>query len=231
MIKRASDLVSKYVGETEQQMARMFEDATREGAVLLLDEADSFLQNRQLAVRNYEVTEVNEMLQGMERFDGIFICTTNLFDRIDEAALRRFSFKLRFLPLLPEHRERMFVAEALAGDASLLTDEIRAGLARPRPAHARRLRGGRAPVPPAGRYAHAAGVPRAAGARASRQAGRALQQAARLSGPVGLLAAVGKLLAEHAPPQPGHRAADVDLLRHLHRPARPTHAGSLNVKV
>ena len=130
MIKRASDLVSKYVGETEQQMARMFQEASREGAVLLLDEADSFLQNRQLAVRNYEVTEVNEMLQGMERFDGIFICTTNLFDRIDEAALRRFSFKLRFLPLLPEHRERMFIAEALGGDESLLCDEIRAGLAR-----------------------------------------------------------------------------------------------------
>ncbi len=130
MIKRASDLVSKYVGETEQQMAKMFGDAGREGAVLLLDEADSFLQNRQLAVRNYEVTEVNEMLQGMERFEGIFICTTNLFDRIDEAALRRFSFKLRFLPLTQPNRERMFVAEVLGGDASRLTDEVRAALAR-----------------------------------------------------------------------------------------------------
>ncbi len=130
MIRRASDLVSKYVGETEQQMARMFADATEEGAVLLLDEADSFLQNRQIAVRNYEVTEVNEMLQGMERFDGIFICTTNLLDRIDEAALRRFSFKLRFLPLRPEHRERMFIAEALGGDASRLSDSVRQLLAR-----------------------------------------------------------------------------------------------------
>jgi SpoVK/Ycf46/Vps4 family AAA+-type ATPase len=113
MIKRASDLMSKYVGETEQQMAKMFADATREQAVLLLDEADSFLQNRQLAVRNYEVSEVNEMLQGMERFDGVFICTTNLFDRIDEAALRRFSFKLRFLPLTAAQRLRMFAVEAL----------------------------------------------------------------------------------------------------------------------
>ena len=113
MIKRASDLMSKYVGETEQQMAKMFADAQREQAVLLLDEADSFLQNRQLAVRNYEVSEVNEMLQGMERFDGVFICTTNLFDRIDEAALRRFAFKLRFLPLTPAQRLRMFAVEAL----------------------------------------------------------------------------------------------------------------------
>jgi SpoVK/Ycf46/Vps4 family AAA+-type ATPase len=91
----------------------MFKEAQREQAVLLLDEADSFLQNRQTAVRNYEVSEVNEMLQGMERFDGIFICTTNLFDRIDEAALRRFSFKLRFLPLTGPQRLRMFATEAL----------------------------------------------------------------------------------------------------------------------
>ena len=130
MIRRASDLMSKYVGETEQQMAKMFAQAQRESAVLLLDEADSFLQNRQMAVRSYEVTEVNEMLQGMERFDGIFICTTNLFDRLDEAALRRFSFKIRFLPLLPEQRLRMFVSEVLEGDDSRLTGEHRSALAR-----------------------------------------------------------------------------------------------------
>jgi SpoVK/Ycf46/Vps4 family AAA+-type ATPase len=63
MIRRASDLMSKYVGETEQQMAKMFAQAQRESAVLLLDEADRCLQTRQLAVRSYEVTEVNEMLQ------------------------------------------------------------------------------------------------------------------------------------------------------------------------
>ncbi len=130
LIKRASDLMSKYVGETEQQMAAMFEEAKREGAVLLLDEADSFLQNRQLAVRSYEVTEVNEMLQGMERFEGIFICTTNLFDRIDEAALRRFSFKLKFLALTQEQRERMFVAEALGGNSERLTPEMTKRLAK-----------------------------------------------------------------------------------------------------
>jgi SpoVK/Ycf46/Vps4 family AAA+-type ATPase len=122
MVKRASDLMSKYVGETEQQMARMFDDARREGAVLLLDEADSFLQNRQLAVRNYEVSEVNEMLQGMERFEGVFICTTNLFDRIDEAALRRFSFKLRFQPLTPAQRVRMFAIEAMCARSGDETD-------------------------------------------------------------------------------------------------------------
>jgi SpoVK/Ycf46/Vps4 family AAA+-type ATPase len=120
MIKRASDLVSKFVGETEQNMAEMFAEAQREGAVLLLDEADSFLQNRQMAQRNFEVSEVNEMLQGMERFEGIFICTTNLMDRIDEAALRRFSFKIKFMALKPAMREKMFIAQALAGDAAAM---------------------------------------------------------------------------------------------------------------
>lgn len=130
IIKQASDLVSKYVGETEQNMAAMFEEATQEKAVLLLDEADSFLLDRRGAQRSYEVTEVNEMLQQMERHDGVFICTTNLLDRIDQAALRRFAFKIKFKPLTPEQRERMFVTEALAGEAGALTDALRRRLAR-----------------------------------------------------------------------------------------------------
>jgi len=129
MIRQTSDIASKYVGETEQNMARMFDEAQTEGAVLLLDEADSFLRSRRLAERHYEVTEVNQMLQGMERFAGVFICTTNLFDDLDEAALRRFTFKLRFHGLTAEQRQRMFVAEALGGDAAALTTEQRSRLA------------------------------------------------------------------------------------------------------
>ena len=123
MVRQTSDIASKYVGETEQNMARMFEEASTENAVLLLDEADSFLRSRKLAERHYEVTEVNEMLQGMERFAGVFICTTNSFEDLDEAALRRFTFKIRFQPLTAEQRQRMFVAEALGQDASVLTAE------------------------------------------------------------------------------------------------------------
>ncbi|MES2101035.1 MAG: AAA family ATPase, partial [Pseudomonadota bacterium] len=123
MIRQASDIMSKYVGETEQNMAKMFEEAQTESAVLLLDEADSFLRSRRMAERNYEVSEVNEMLQGMERFAGVFICTTNLFQELDEAALRRFTFKVQFKPLTQTQRERMFVVEALGGDAAALTRE------------------------------------------------------------------------------------------------------------
>ncbi|MDB5733085.1 MAG: ATPase [Variovorax sp.] len=130
IVKQASDLMSKYVGETEQNMAAMFREAESEQAVLLLDEADSFLQDRRGAQRSYEVTEVNEMLQGMERFAGVFVCTTNLLERIDQAALRRFTFKIRFLPLTASQRERMFVVEALGGDATLFTPELKARLHR-----------------------------------------------------------------------------------------------------
>jgi SpoVK/Ycf46/Vps4 family AAA+-type ATPase len=130
IVKQASDLVSKFVGETEQNMAAMFKEATEEKAVLLLDEADSFLMDRRGAQRSYEVTEVNEMLQQMERHDGVFICTTNLLDRIDQAALRRFTFKIKFKPLTPEQRERMFVTEALGGQAEHLDAAMCRRLAR-----------------------------------------------------------------------------------------------------
>jgi len=130
LVKQASDLMSKYVGETEQNMAAMFQEAEGEKAILLLDEADSFLQDRRGAQRTYEVTEVNEMLQGMERYAGIFICTTNLMDRIDQAALRRFTFKIRFKPLTSVQREKMFVVEALDGKADDLAEPARARLAK-----------------------------------------------------------------------------------------------------
>jgi len=128
-IRQASDLMSKYVGETEQNMAAMFREAESENAILLLDEADSFLQDRRGAQRSYEVSEVNEMLQGMERFRGIFICTTNLMERIDQAALRRFTFKIQFLPLTPTQRRALFLAEACAGDSGALTAALERRLA------------------------------------------------------------------------------------------------------
>jgi len=106
----------------------MFAEAEAEQAVLLLDEADSFLRSRRLAERTHELGEVNEMLQGMERFGGIFICTTSLFEEFDETALRRFTFKIRFRPLTPEQRERTFVAEALQGNSKGLSPERRARL-------------------------------------------------------------------------------------------------------
>jgi SpoVK/Ycf46/Vps4 family AAA+-type ATPase len=108
LLKRGSDLLSKWLGGTEKNLAAMFEEARVEGAVLLLDEADSFLQERGKANQSWEVTQVNEMLTQMEAFDGIFIASTNLMDRFDTAALRRFDLKVRFDYLRPEQSWTMF---------------------------------------------------------------------------------------------------------------------------
>jgi SpoVK/Ycf46/Vps4 family AAA+-type ATPase len=108
IVKRASDLLNAYLGGTEKLLAAMFEEARSEGAVLLLDEADSFLQDRGKAQRSWEVTQVNEMLTQMEAFDGIFIASTNLMDQFDAAALRRFDLKVHFDYLRPEQAWTMF---------------------------------------------------------------------------------------------------------------------------
>ena len=96
IMKRASDFMSKYVGETEQNIADAFAQAKSKKAMLIFDEADSFLQNRNNAVRNWEVSQVNEMLTWMESHEYPFVCTTNLLNTLDEASLRRFTFKIKF---------------------------------------------------------------------------------------------------------------------------------------
>ena len=96
VLKRASDLISKYVGETEQNIANAFAEAKNKGAMLIFDEADSFLQNRQNANRSWEIAQVNEMLTWMESHEYPFVCTTNLLATLDEASLRRFTFKIKF---------------------------------------------------------------------------------------------------------------------------------------
>lgn len=96
VVKRGSDLTSMWVGETEKLIAAVFRRAEAERAVLLIDEVDSFLQERRGAKHSWEVTQVNEMLTQMEGFGGIFIASTNLMDGLDEASLRRFDLKVRF---------------------------------------------------------------------------------------------------------------------------------------
>ena len=108
MIRRASDLQSMWVGETEKRMRESFAEAQSENAMLLLDEADSFLGDRSGAHHSWERSQVNELLQCMERFEGIFIAATNMIDTLDKAALRRFTYKIEFLPLNVEQRVAMF---------------------------------------------------------------------------------------------------------------------------
>lgn len=102
LVKRASDLMSPYVGENEQNIARAFRQAAQDGALLLIDEVDSFLQDRRGAQRGWEVSLVNEVLIQMESFPGVFVASTNLMSGLDQAALRRFDLKVKFDFLRPE---------------------------------------------------------------------------------------------------------------------------------
>lgn len=96
VFKRASDLLSMWVGGTEENIAEAFAEAKSKKAMLIFDEADSFLQNRNNAQRNWKITQVNEMLTWMETHEYPFVCTTNFMETLDEASLRRFTFKIRF---------------------------------------------------------------------------------------------------------------------------------------
>jgi SpoVK/Ycf46/Vps4 family AAA+-type ATPase len=110
MVRKASELLSPYVGMTEQNIAASFEQAAEDGAVLVIDEVDSFLRDRRNAQRSWEVTQVNEMLTRIEAFPGILIASTNLIEGIDQASLRRFDLKLHFDYLQPGQTRRLFAA-------------------------------------------------------------------------------------------------------------------------
>ena len=94
--KRVSDIQSMWVGESEKNIRRAFEEAEQEEAVLVFDEADSLLFSRDRAVRSYETNMTNEFLTQMESFKGIMICTTNRLKDLDSASIRRFQEKLGF---------------------------------------------------------------------------------------------------------------------------------------
>lgn len=99
VLKRASDLLGMYVGETERNIRNAFAEAERSGSILLFDEADSFFADRADASKSWERTMVNEFLTQMEEFPGILVCTTNLRKIMDPAMERRFHMMTEFRPL------------------------------------------------------------------------------------------------------------------------------------
>lgn len=108
LFKRASDLESMYVGGTEKNIANAFKQASEEEKILLIDEGDTFFSARSGNNKSWENSKVNEMLSQMEMHDQPFIITTNMFDNLDPAALRRFTFKLKFDFLKPEMAKKLF---------------------------------------------------------------------------------------------------------------------------
>ncbi len=100
--KNASDILGMYVGESEKNLAKAFEEAKKQKKILLFDEVDSFFRERSYASQGWEITQVNEFLTQMEQFDGIVICTTNLRNLMDKAMQRRFHIMVEFKALKNE---------------------------------------------------------------------------------------------------------------------------------
>ena len=120
--RRASDILSRYVGDSERAVAQAFRQAEVEGAVLVLDEAESFLGDRRLARRTWEASLVKESLAQLEGFTGLLVATTNRADNLDAAGYRRFGERVQFGYLSAEGVEtlyRLLLAPLASGRLSL----------------------------------------------------------------------------------------------------------------
>ena len=100
--KNASDILGMFVGESEKNIAKAFDEAKKQKKILIFDEVDSFFRERAYASQSWEITQVNEFLTQMEKFEGIVICTTNLRTIMDKAMQRRFHIMVEFKALKNE---------------------------------------------------------------------------------------------------------------------------------
>jgi AAA+ superfamily predicted ATPase len=102
-----SQIVSKYIGETEKNLDKIFESAKRGGYALHCDEADALFGKRTEithALDRYSNMETSYLLQRMESFNGLVVLSTNMFKALDSAFMRRISFKVNFD--LPDEERR-----------------------------------------------------------------------------------------------------------------------------
>lgn len=109
-----STIVSKYIGETEKNLERIFQEAEASNAILFFDEADALFGKRS-EVRDshdrYANIEISYLLQRMEAYDGITILATNMRSNLDEAFTRRLQFAVDFP--FPEDTDRLRIWETL----------------------------------------------------------------------------------------------------------------------
>ena len=120
-----SQLIDKYVGETEKTIRRVFEQAKKSNSVLFFDEADAIFNKRMEAKNSNERfanIESSLLLQCIEEYDGVALLATNNMANIDAAFIRRFRFYLTFKE--PNEKIRREIWESVFPDAVPLSDEI-----------------------------------------------------------------------------------------------------------
>lgn len=89
-------IMERWVGATDKNISNIFKAAKKDDFVVVLDEADTLFYNRAFAFQEHDIRFVNEMLQELERFDGMIILTTNMDALLDQALERRVSLKIKF---------------------------------------------------------------------------------------------------------------------------------------
>ena len=119
LYRTAADINSMWFGESERNVAKLFENCDITRQMILLDEADTLLMARTSDASRPERAATAEFLRRLEAFKGIFICATNHGDVLDPALMRRFVFRLDFLPLTLAQRADMFAEVALHRSVSL----------------------------------------------------------------------------------------------------------------
>lgn len=121
LVKRLSDIRSKYYGEDLKNIASMFKEAMDSEKILFLDEADTFFMNRENVNEHYR-SETNELLTQMENFRGILVCATNFTESLDPAVMRRFNFKVKFDFLNDEMKVEIFKSMFMGSFSLELSD-------------------------------------------------------------------------------------------------------------
>lgn len=120
-----SKVMSKYIGETEKQLATLFTEAENAGAIVLFDEADSLFSKRtevKSSNDRYSNLKVNFLLQRIEQFSGIAILTTNFPENMDEAFGRRVTTRLQFVA--PDAAARRRIWENMLGSEPICADDL-----------------------------------------------------------------------------------------------------------
>ena len=123
-----STVVSKYIGETEKNLSRIFQEAETSNAILFFDEADALFGKRSQisdAHDRYANIEVSYLLQKLEEYEGIVILATNFRRNLDDAFLRRFHFTVEFA--LPKEKERLRIWQGILPAATPQSSDLDLG--------------------------------------------------------------------------------------------------------
>ncbi|GMB10503.1 MAG: AAA family ATPase [Candidatus Improbicoccus devescovinae] len=111
-----SRIISKYIGETEKNLSKIFDDAKKSNIILLFDETDAIFSKRSEIKDSHDRNaniEVSYLLQKMEEYDGICVLTTNFLGNIDKAFFRRITYVVHFD--LPDYDQRLKIWENIYG--------------------------------------------------------------------------------------------------------------------